>query len=105
MGNELHPTVVQTRHVLAVNNLSLSARYYMDTLGFKRDFAIDGWEFCRWGASKSCWASARMKCPRPQPTTTPTLHTCLSTTWTRCFTRTGHGLPTSSLRWKTSLGA
>lgn len=52
MGNEMTPTVVQTRHVLAVRNLGLSARYYMETLGFQRDFAVDGWEFLSLGDFK-----------------------------------------------------
>lgn len=39
------PQAIQTRHVLAVHDLAVSAAYYIDKLGFERDFAVDGWEF------------------------------------------------------------
>ena len=41
------PTFVSTRCVLAVNDLDVSTRYYMDVLGFTRDFGdgSDGWSF------------------------------------------------------------
>jgi uncharacterized glyoxalase superfamily protein PhnB len=37
--------VIATRHVLAVNDLAASADYYINVLGFSRNFAVDGWEF------------------------------------------------------------
>ncbi len=37
--------ILHTRHVLAVNDLSRSADHYINVLGFKRDFAVEGWEF------------------------------------------------------------
>lgn len=46
------PTVVRTRHVLAVTNLAVAAAYYMDKLGFVRDFAVEGWEFLSLGNFK-----------------------------------------------------
>jgi uncharacterized glyoxalase superfamily protein PhnB len=45
----MHPTVLQTRHVLAVNNLAVSASYYLEKLGFQRDFQVEGWEFLSLG--------------------------------------------------------
>jgi uncharacterized glyoxalase superfamily protein PhnB len=39
--------MIDSRSVLAVRDLDLSTRYYMDVLGFKRDFGdgTDGWSF------------------------------------------------------------
>lgn len=37
--------VLLTRHVLAVNDLKESAGYFIEKLGFTRDFSDDGWEF------------------------------------------------------------
>jgi uncharacterized glyoxalase superfamily protein PhnB len=39
--------IESSRFVLAVRDLDLSTRYYMDTLGFRRDFGdgTDGWSF------------------------------------------------------------
>lgn len=37
--------IVQSRHVMAVKNLATSTDYYMNKLGFSRDFSVDGWEF------------------------------------------------------------
>ena len=48
----MSPKVIQTRHVLAVNDLPLSAGYFMEVLGFQRDFAIEGWEFLSLGNFK-----------------------------------------------------
>src|SRR3954469_24091284 len=41
------PKLVNSRCVLAVNDLSVSTRFYMDVLGFQRDFGdgSDGWSF------------------------------------------------------------
>ncbi|MFN0157683.1 MAG: VOC family protein [Bacteroidota bacterium] len=41
------PRIVNSRSVLAVRNLEESTRFYMDKLGFKRDFGdgSDGWSF------------------------------------------------------------
>ena len=46
------PTVHSTRHVLAVNDLPAAAAYFIDVLGFERDFRADGWEFLSFGAFK-----------------------------------------------------
>ncbi|MBC7815304.1 MAG: VOC family protein [Planctomycetaceae bacterium] len=59
----MNPKVIQTRHVLAVKNLGLSARYYMETLCFKRDFAIDGWEFLSLGDFKVMLGECRDEVP------------------------------------------
>lgn len=52
MEMPLHPTVIHTRHVLAVKDLRVSADYYLEKLGFKRDFAVAGWEFLSLGGFK-----------------------------------------------------
>jgi uncharacterized glyoxalase superfamily protein PhnB len=41
------PRIVDSRCVLAVRNLKESTRFYMDVLGFRRDFGdgSDGWSF------------------------------------------------------------
>jgi len=44
--------VVQTRHVLAVKDLKIEAAYYLDKLGFDRDFTAPGWEFLSFGDFK-----------------------------------------------------
>ncbi|HUE74608.1 MAG TPA: VOC family protein [Pirellulaceae bacterium] len=52
METPLHPTVIHTRHVLAVKNLAVSARYFREQLGFKQDFTVEGWEFLSLGSFK-----------------------------------------------------
>lgn len=44
--------VIHTRHVLAVKDLSVEAAYYIDKLGFERDFTAPGWEFLSFGDFK-----------------------------------------------------
>ena len=44
--------VVHTRHVLAVKDLRVEAAYYIDKLGFERDFTAPGWEFLSFGDFK-----------------------------------------------------
>jgi catechol 2,3-dioxygenase-like lactoylglutathione lyase family enzyme len=41
------PRIIDSRCVLAVRNLEESTRFYMDVLGFRRDFGdgSDGWSF------------------------------------------------------------
>lgn len=48
----MKPNVIQTRHVLAVKDLTVSARYFLETLGFTRDFTVEGWEFLSLGNFK-----------------------------------------------------
>jgi len=43
------PRIKSTRHVLAVKNLSKSADYFLNSIGFSRDFAVEGWEFLSFG--------------------------------------------------------
>ena len=45
-------TVIQTRHVLAVKDLRISAAYFKDSLGFELDFVAPGWEFLSLGNFK-----------------------------------------------------
>lgn len=44
--------IVHTRHVLAVKDLADSAGYFVDKLGFERDFTAPGWEFLSFGDFK-----------------------------------------------------
>lgn len=44
--------VVHTRHVLAVKDLGASAAYFVDNLGFDRDFTVPGWQFLSFGDFK-----------------------------------------------------
>ena len=44
--------VVHTRHVLAVKDLKIETDYYIDKLGFDRDFTAPGWEFLSFGDFK-----------------------------------------------------
>lgn len=44
--------VIQTRHVLAVKDLTVSAAYFKEKLGFDLDFTAPGWEFLSFGAFK-----------------------------------------------------
>jgi uncharacterized glyoxalase superfamily protein PhnB len=44
--------VVHTRHVLAVKDLAAAAEYFVETLGFDRDFTAPGWEFLSFGDFK-----------------------------------------------------
>ena len=50
MSNERK--IVHTRHVLAVKDLGVEAGYYLDKLGFERDFTAPGWEFLSFGDFK-----------------------------------------------------
>ena len=44
--------IVHTRHVLAVKDLKIEAEYYINKLGFERDFTAPGWEFLSFGDFK-----------------------------------------------------
>jgi len=44
--------VVHTRLVLAVKNLKIETEYYIDKLGFDRNFTVPGWEFLSFGDFK-----------------------------------------------------
>jgi len=44
--------IVHTRHVLAVKDLKVETNYYIDKLGFDRDFTAPGWEFLSFGEFK-----------------------------------------------------
>ncbi|MEO6333368.1 MAG: VOC family protein [Pyrinomonadaceae bacterium] len=44
--------IVHTRHVLAVKDLKIETQYYIDKLGFERDFTAPGWEFLSFGDFK-----------------------------------------------------
>jgi uncharacterized glyoxalase superfamily protein PhnB len=41
--------IVSIRHVLAVKDLKIETDYYLDKLGFERDFTAPGWEFLSFG--------------------------------------------------------
>ncbi|HKP70821.1 MAG TPA: VOC family protein [Pyrinomonadaceae bacterium] len=44
--------VVHTRHVLAVQDLESQTAYFIDKLGFERDFSAPGWTFLSFGDFK-----------------------------------------------------
>jgi uncharacterized glyoxalase superfamily protein PhnB len=44
--------VIHTRHVLAVKDLKIETDYYINKLGFERDFTAPGWEFLSFGGFK-----------------------------------------------------
>ena len=44
--------VIHTRHVLAVKDLNIESAYYIERLGFDRDFTAPGWEFLSFGDFK-----------------------------------------------------
>jgi uncharacterized glyoxalase superfamily protein PhnB len=44
--------VIHTRHVLAVKDLKVETDYYLNKLGFDRDFTVPGWEFLSFGDFK-----------------------------------------------------
>ena len=44
--------VIRTRHVLAVADLAVETGYYLEKLGFERDFSAPGWEFLSFGDFK-----------------------------------------------------
>ena len=44
--------VIHTHHVLAVKNLSISAAYLKEKLGFQLEFTAPGWEFLSFGIFK-----------------------------------------------------
>ena len=52
MSMENKRRVVHTRHVLAVKDLTVEATYYLEKLGFERDFTAPGWEFLSFGDFK-----------------------------------------------------
>lgn len=63
METPLHPTVIHTRHVLAVQDLAVSAGYFREQLGFTRDFAVEGWEFLSLGNFKVMLGECRDEVP------------------------------------------
>ena len=48
-GHKSARDVVNQRHVLAVKDLKVETDYYLDKLGFVRDFTAPGWEFLSFG--------------------------------------------------------
>jgi uncharacterized glyoxalase superfamily protein PhnB len=59
------PRIVDSRSVLAVRNLEESTRYYLDVLGFRRDFGdgSDGWSFL----SRDSFKVRLGECPTETP--------------------------------------
>ena len=48
-GDTPKRSVVNQRHVLAVKDLTVETEYYLEKLGFERDFTAPGWEFLSFG--------------------------------------------------------
>ena len=46
------PEILSSTFVLAVNDLAASKRFYLEKLGFREDFSVDGWAFLSRGACK-----------------------------------------------------
>ncbi len=46
------PAITDATFVLAVTDLDASRRFYIDSLGFAEDLAVDGWSFLSRGACK-----------------------------------------------------
>ena len=48
------PSILESRHVLAVRDLGAATRYYTEVLGFARDFGdgSDGWSFLSRGGCR-----------------------------------------------------
>ena len=46
------PEILASTFVLAVRDLAASQRFYVEKLGFREDFAVDGWAFLSRGACK-----------------------------------------------------
>jgi catechol 2,3-dioxygenase-like lactoylglutathione lyase family enzyme len=42
--------ILKSTFVLAVNDLAVSKRFYMEKLGFAEDFSVEGWAFLSRGA-------------------------------------------------------
>lgn len=46
------PEILSSTFVLAVNDLAISKRFYVEKLGFAEDLNVDGWAFLSRGACK-----------------------------------------------------
>jgi uncharacterized glyoxalase superfamily protein PhnB len=44
--------IIHTHHVLAVKDLQISTAYFIENLGFERNFTVPGWEFLTFGDFK-----------------------------------------------------
>jgi predicted enzyme related to lactoylglutathione lyase len=44
--------IIESTFVLAVNDLAVSKKFYIDKLGFNEDLSVDGWSFLSRGACK-----------------------------------------------------
>jgi catechol 2,3-dioxygenase-like lactoylglutathione lyase family enzyme len=55
--------ILSSTFVLAVNDLAVSRRFYVEKLGFAEDFCVDGWAFLSRGACRLRIGH----CPAAQP--------------------------------------
>ena len=59
------PEILSSTFVLAVNDLAVSKRFYVEKLGFTDDLSVDGWAFLSRGACKLRLGH----CPEAKPMT------------------------------------
>lgn len=59
------PEILSSTFVLAVNDLAVSKRFYVEKLGFTDDLSVDGWAFLSRGACKLRLGH----CPNAKPMT------------------------------------
>jgi catechol-2,3-dioxygenase len=62
--------VLDSRCVLAIQDLNISTRFYIEVLGFQLD-PVDakGWSFLSMDSFSLCWVSVRMRSPPPRQET------------------------------------
>ena len=95
-----------TRLILAVRNLRAATDFYLNVLGFRRDFGdeSDCWSWLSRTTFESAWASARMSCQRASSAIIRTLHMSTWTTLTRFAPSSFHVGRQSVLHQKRSRG-
>lgn len=94
----------RTRHVLAVKDLAIETAYYLDKLGFERDFTAPGWEFLSFGEFKVMLGECPETWTPATPAATRGLHTLSSKILTSSTLILSNAAPTYSRRSKINRG-